>query len=106
MNLESMKIAKSVWVADLYLLCLFTVSFTGHRPAQRGSARTELMGPSEMPLPPDPKDQTRPAHRELHALLHSFLKLIYPRSPEYSTYHTVIHHDHNILVYGLLLHKC
>ena len=45
-------------------------SFTGHRPAQRGSARTELIGPCEVPSPtPHPKDQTRPAHRELHALL-------------------------------------
>ena len=48
----------------------FTVSFT----AQQGSVRTELIGPCEVPLlspTPHPKDQTRPAHRELHALLFS-----------------------------------
>ena len=38
--------------------------------AQWGSARTGVIGPMRGALPtPYPKDQTRPAHRELHALL-------------------------------------
>ena len=36
---------------------LFTVSFNGHRPAQQGSARTELIGPREVP---SPTPKTRP----------------------------------------------
>ena len=37
----------------------FTVSFTGHRPAQQGTARTELIGPCEVPSP-TPTPKTRP----------------------------------------------
>ena len=36
---------------ELFIYC----QFTGHRPAQRGSARTELVGPCEVQLFKDPE---------------------------------------------------
>ena len=56
-------------VMEYFILFLLSVYWTQTCPAGRGSARTELIGPCEVPSPtPHPKHQTRPAHREVHAL--------------------------------------